>query len=243
MSITLTIIHVSDEQHQEQARQFVKSYHAHPPGVDHETVLVMQAGRLSAEMTQLFASLPKVNVYHHDDTGHDIGGYLAASKHIQTDLMACFGGSTFVRKGGWMRRMVEAVDKHGNGMYGPTASYQITPHLNTTGFWLPTKLLAAYDKPVVTRHDRYEFEHGCSAFWKIVQFNMKLPVKMVTHDGEYDWDQWRDPSLKGIYHRDDQSACLSVFRHGLNYQLASPRFKRIYESLANTLTDRSMKKP
>jgi hypothetical protein len=243
MSITLTIIHVSDEQHQEQARQFVKSYHAHPPGVDHETVIVMQAGRLSAEMTQLFASLPKVNVYHHDDTGHDIGGYLAVSKHIQTDLMVCFGGSTFVRKQGWMRRMVEAVDKHGAGMYGPTASYQITPHLNTTGFWLPTKLLAAYDKPVVTRHDRYEFEHGISSFWRELFFSRKLPVKCVTWEHELDWWDWRAPHIENLYHRGDQSASLTHFRHSLNYQLASPRFKAMYRQLADTITDRSMKKP
>lgn len=243
MSQTLAIIHCPDAQHEEQARQFVRSYIKHPPGVDHQTVVVVQAGRLSAEMCQLFGMLPNVNLYHHDDTGHDIGGYLAASKHIQTDLMICFGGSTFVRKEGWMRRMLEAVDKYGPGLYGPTASYQITPHLNTTGFWLPTKLLAESGRTVVTRHDRYEFEHGGDAFWKEVQFKIKLPVKLVTWDGAYDWPEWR--SAPNIYHRGDQSNCLTYFRHSLNYQLASPRYKRIYEHLADTITERCFiqKKP
>lgn len=245
MSQTLVIIHVPDAPHEEMARQFVRSYLKHPPGVDHQTVVVVQAGRLSPAMEQLFGMLPNVSLYHHDDTGHDIGGYLAVSKHIQTDLMICFGGSTFVRKEGWMRRMLEAVDKYGPGMYGPTASYQITPHLNTTGFWLPTMLLAEYDRPVVTRHDRYEWEHGGGAFWKDLQFKKGLPVKLVTWCGEYSWDAWRDPALRNIYHRGTQDNMLSAFRHAINYQLASPRYQAIYRHLADTITERCFiqKKP
>lgn len=240
MTQTLVIVHHPDPYHEEQARQFVKSYHAHPPLVDHQTVVVVQgSAMLKPEMLQLFDTLPNVDIYHHDDSGWDIGAYLAVAPLIQTDMMICFGGSTFVRKQGWMKRMVEVFEKYGNGFYGPTASYQISPHLNTTGFWTSPKLLANCGRKVVTRAERYEFEHGSDSWWKTVQFKLGLPVKCVTWTDELNWDEWRDPSLRGIYHRDGQESILCVFRHALNYQLASRRQKAFYESIANTLTDRA----
>lgn len=244
MTATLVIIHVNDEAHRAQARKLIQSYHLHPPGVEHRTIIVCQDGQPTDEMLKLFNTLPDTTLYHRNGPGQDIGAYLEVSRIIETPLMVCFGGSTFVRRAGWMKRMVESFEKYGNGFYGPTASYQISPHLNTTGFWCPPDLLAQYPHKIVTREDRYNFEHGGQAFWKHVQFTLGLPVKMVTFDGEYSWDQWRDPALKGIYHRDDQSACLTIFRHMLNYQLASPRFKREYERLADTVTDQAfIKKP
>lgn len=241
MTATLVIIHVNDNQHREQARKLVQSYHLHPPGAEHRTIIVCQDGQPTDEMLKLFDTLPDATLYHHDDTGQDIGAYIAVARIIGTPLMVCFGGSTFVRREGWMKRMVEAFGKYGPGLYGPTASYQISPHLNTTGFWCHPDLLAECGRKIVTRHDRYEFEHGADAFWKHVQFKMGLPVKMVTFDGEYDWQDWRTPPE--IYHRGGQTACLTHFRHMLNYQLASPRRKLEYERDANTLTDTAFIKP
>jgi hypothetical protein len=242
MTATLVIIHVNDDPHRAQARKLVESYRLNPPGVEHRTILVCQDGQPDDETLKLFSALPDLTLYHHDDIGQDIGGYLAVSRLIDTDLMVCFGGSTFVRRQGWMKRMVEAFEKHGPGFYGATASYQISPHLNTTGIWLPPKLFSEYQRKIVTRNDRYDFEHGGDAFWKHVQFKLGLPVKMVTWCGEYDWPEWRTP--ENIYHRADQSNCLTYFRHSLNYQLASPRRKREYEALADTVTDAAfIKKP
>lgn len=234
VTATLVYIHVADAMHEEMARQFVRSYHLNPPGMGHRTMIVCQNCEPSEEIMALFKTLPELYVYHHDDTGFDIGAYLAVAKFIETDLMICFGGSTFVRQAGWMRRMAEAFEKHGPGLFGPTATYQISPHLNTTGFWCPPSLLANFKRRVVTRKDRYEFEHGRTAFWKLV--HRRLPVKLVTWSGEYDWPDWRKP--ENIYHRGDQSNCLTFFRASLNYQLASPYYKRQHEAKADTLVSR-----
>lgn len=237
MTATLVVIHVNNEQYRTMAGKLVESYRLNPPGVDHRTIIVCQNGQPTDEMRQLFSAFPDLTLYHHDNSGFDIGGYLAVARMVETELMVCFGASTFVRRAGWMKRMVEAFEKHGPGFYGPTASYQVTPHLNTTGVWCPPKLLMDYGarKKIISHGDRYAFEHGDSAFWKYVHFRRGLPVKLVTWCGEYDWPEWRTPAK--IYHRDDQSNCLTYFRHSLNYQLASPREKKRFEALANTITD------
>lgn len=236
MTSTLVIIHVNDDAHRAMARKLVESYRLHPPGVPHRTLVVCQDGQPTEEIVNLFGTFIDVTLHHRHGQGQDIGAYLDVAKLIDTDVMICFGGSTFVRREGWMKRMLEAVEKHGPGFYGPTASYQKSPHLNTTGFWCPPKLLAEYPIRVVTHEDRYSFEHG-KAFWKYVAWQKKLPVKLVTWCGEYDWPQWRTP--EHIYHRGDQSNCLTYFRASINYQLASPHRKREYEITADTITDRA----
>ena len=239
MTFTLVYIHANDDEHRELARQFVRSYHNHPPGIGHSTVIVLQCARyaVTEEMRRLFASLPSCTYFENDGVGKDIGAYLKVAKRLRSDWMVCFGGSTFVRRAGWMARMAQAAELHGAGFYGPTASYQLSPHLNTTGFWCPTFLLADSKRKVVTRNHRYDFEHGPDAFWKEVAFKKNLPVKLVTWDGEYDWSDWRKPA--NIYHRGDQSNCLTYFRHSINYQLASPFYKRKYELAADTLADKT----
>lgn len=240
MPITLVYIHVGDDEHRAQARNFVKSYHQHPPGITHSTIIVFQGGDMTDEMSRLFDSLPDCRIVANNGIGKDIGAYLKFSKQIGDNWMVCFGGSTFVRRKGWMLRMAEVADKYGPGLYGPTASYQLSPHLNTTGFWCPASLLAQSNRAIVTRNQRYEFEHGRTAFWKEVAFKKRLPVKLVTWESEYDWPRWREPA--NIYHRGDQSNCLTYFRHSLNYQLASPFYKKQYERAADTLVDLEFKR-
>lgn len=240
MTFTLIYIHVGDDEHRALARQFSRSYHKHPPGIEHYTVIVMQGGVLTEEMNVLFAKLPNCRIIQNDGVGKDIGAYLKISKRLTSDWMVCFGGSTFVRRQGWMARMAEAAQKHGAGLYSPTASYQISPHLNTTGFWCPASLFASSNRVVATRNHRYDFEHGPNAFWKEIAFKRKLPVKMVTWDGEYNWPEWRTGN--NIYHRGDQANCLTFFRHSLNYELAAPFYKAEYEKAADTLVDAAFKK-
>jgi hypothetical protein len=139
----------------------------------------------------------------------DIGAYLDASKQVETEAMLCMGGSTTVRRQGWMKRMAEAWDKHGPGFYGALSSYQVRPHFNTTGFWLSPEIIQMYPHKVVSTPDRYAFEHGDNCLWWLVH-QQGIPVKLVTWCGEYDWPDWRRPD--NISCRGDQSNCLCWFR-------------------------------
>lgn len=215
-TITLAYVHVpGDETHLLQAKQFLESYKTFPPGYDHKTVLICQGAEPSPEIRTAFSELPGYSEFIHDDSGWDIGAYVALSKagELTTDILLCCGGSTTVRKSGWMLRMIEAWDKHGAGFYGALSSYQCRPHFNTTAFWTAPYMIASYPENVNTQAERYEFEHGkLSLWWRLNQLG--FPTKLVTWDGEYDWMDWRKP--KNISCRGDQSNCLMFFR--INYQ-------------------------
>ena len=167
-------------------------------------------------MQQLFSALPDVTYFIHDNTGWDIGGYVALAKEIHDDFMLCVGSTGFFTRAGWLERMVDMWRKHGPGLYGSLATFEITPHLNTSGFWCEPGLLALYPKKVLTKTHRYEFEHGKSAFWKIVTAR-GVNVMLATWDGEYEWRQWRLPP--NIYLRGDQSNCLTQFRISYLYEI------------------------
>lgn len=214
--MTLCYIHVpGDQAHNAMEERFVQSYLDFPPGVEHQTLIISQGGIPSKESMEMLGRLPNVRYLHRESSGLDIGGYIDASPLVETKFMLCMGGSSTVRKSGWMARMIEAAKQHGDGFYGGLSSYQIRPHLNTTGFWCPPLLLATYPTRVVTKGDRYEFEHGRgSLWWRLNQSG--FPTLMVTWDGEYEWMDWRKPH--NISCRGDQSNCLTYFRINYDYE-------------------------
>lgn len=209
--MTLCYIHVPGEAgHNALEDRFIKSYQDHPPGVDHRTLIICQGREPIPQTVERYRSVfPNCDFLPRSGEGMDIGAYIDASKVVTTDAMLCLGGSSTVRKAGWMARMMEAWAKHGAGFYGSLSSYQVRPHFNTTGFWTSPILLGEYPKKVVTTPDRYEFEHGENSMWWLLH-NLGIPTLLVTWCGEYEWPDWRKPP--NISCRGDQSNCLTWFR-------------------------------
>lgn len=215
-TITLCYVHVPNcVQHLVMAKMFLDSYNANPPGVEHNTILICQGQEPCAEIRTAFSTLPGYSEYIHDDSGWDIGAYMAVAKSdkVHTPAMLCCGGSTTFRKAGWMKRLHDAWAKYGSGFYGTLSSFQARPHFNTNGFMTAPYMLASYPFKVETKEQRYEFEHGRDALWWRLN-QLEFPTKLVTWDGEYDWKEWRKPD--NISCRGDQSNCLIYFR--INYQ-------------------------
>lgn len=211
--ITLCYIHVpGDAVHNAMEDRFVQSYKDNPPGVDHDTIVLCQGAEPRESDKARYLGFPRLRFIPRDQTGMDIGAYVDAAHFVETDAMICCGGSTTVRRPGWLARMQEAWDKHGPGMYGSLSSYQVRPHFNTTGFCLTPKMILSYPHPMITTPDRYEFEHGEGALWWRLH-QQGIPCKLVTWCGEYDWPEWRKPD--NISCRGDQSNCLTWFR--INY--------------------------
>lgn len=229
-SVAVVYVHVPG--HDEATRQLVSSYLQHPSGFNHRVIVVCQ-GAATVEMKILLSKLNNSAFFQHDDTGWDIGAYIAVSKIISEDMMVCFGGNTYLKRSGWLKRMVEVWQKYGPGLYGSFASYEIRPHLNTTGFWCLPDMFRQYPHAVKTKADRYKFEHGENSFWKTVS-EQAYPVKLVTWDGEYDWRDWRKPA--NIFRRGDQSNCLMGWRLTQEYDRAPEKEKRLLEKHSDTLT-------
>jgi hypothetical protein len=235
-SVTVVYINVpGDNEHIEFANRFVSSYVACPPGLPHETMIVCNGIGPGEAARKVYQCLPKCKVIQHDDTGWDIGGFIAASHQCNTDIMVCFGGQGYFKRGGWLIRMVEAWKEHGPGMYGSLASYEVSPHLNTTGFWLPPRLLMEYPWPVASRETRYDFEHGPKALWKLTA-KQGLPVFLVTWTGIYNWTRWREP--RNGFRAGSQEDCLTYFKHTHIYDnMLEPLMRFGMRQNSDTITD------
>jgi len=196
-------------QHGERAMRFLETYHQHPPGLDHETIIVCNGGQAGAETEFLFGSLPNLKLLRRNDgVGQDIGGYQDAAQGSNSDLMVFFGGNTYFRRAGWMNRVVNSWMSKGDTLFGYTANRgagAVQPHIRTTGFWMSTKLFNQYPHKVTRNDQRYPFEHGRDCLTTWIKRLGKIPW-LVSWDGEYKWENW-DVVPNG-WHKGDQSNLL-----------------------------------
>ncbi len=127
------------------------------------------------------------------------------------------------------------MEKHGNGLYGPLTSNEVVPHVRTPCMIFQPSVINDYPMPVETREDTYRFE---SMGWpnlvpNFTQWtrNKGKKTMLVTWDGVYDYDQWRDSP--NIFRRGDQSNCIVKDRHCEAYEASDEKGKQFLESLAN----------
>ena len=177
------------------AMRFLESYHASPAGLDHESVVVLNGVRQSSEITCFFSSLPNCSFLEHDNSGYDIGGFQFAARTIPCDVMVFFGASTYFTKPGWLIRMANSVNRHGNTQYGAMGNrgnraVGVWPHIRTTAFWMDPKLMNAYPTIVTRPEQRHPFEHGQDCFTEWVgKSGHQSRVISWTHDLLWaDWD-------------------------------------------------------
>lgn len=233
-TVTLVYVYVPNRlEYQGMAVRFMETYIKHPAGYPHES-LVVSNGPADNKMKWIFAKLTEPAYLMHDNSGLDIGAYIAAAKMVTTDIIVLCGSNTYFKKAGWLKRLVEAWQEHGPGLYGAFASFEVAPHLNTTLLACAPDLLRRYPFKVVTKDDRYSFEHLDKAFWRMVH-NDGYPVKLVTWNEALDWQDWRKPD--NILRRGDQSNCLGGFRITDEYERYEPAIKAASVYRADTLTE------
>lgn len=195
----------------ELANRFLNTYHTFTPGVDHGTIIACNGSKADDETQYLFGSLPGVKFMEHDNSGYDIGAFQKAAATYDADLMVFFGASGYLKCVGWLARMVEAFQIHGDTLYGTMGNRGVVPagvhpHIRTTGFWLSPALFRKYPIKVNRPDLRYPFEHGPQCLTSWVYGRGKIPW-VVAYDGEYqmaDWDR-----VPNGYHNGDQSNLLT----------------------------------
>jgi hypothetical protein len=203
--------------------RFAATWNAWPPGAECDLIVACQGGPLDTETALLFTGLnakfwPRVN-----DEARDIGAYQEATRTIAKDydMLLCLGESNYFHREGWLRRLVQAAQMHGLGMYGPYGTHVLRAHLQTTAFFCAPSHLQQY--PIVrNRKERYEFEHGERALWRRLQMR-NVPVKLVTWDGEWPPRFWRVP--KNVIWKGDQSNTLMFCNHSDGFRDADAQRK------------------
>lgn len=202
----------------EYASKFLATYDAFPPGEQHDLIIACNGGPPSYEVGAMFSLFP-CKLWPRNNEGWDIGAYIEAAKGpaAYSDLMICMGESVYFTKKGWLSRIVECASQFGPGMYGVFSSNAVRTHLNTSAFATSPELLLTYPRRVVTRADRYEFEHGETAYWRRMMATGR-PAKLVTWDGFWNPEQWRKPN--NILWRGDQSNMLLRCNHADGFDAA-----------------------
>jgi hypothetical protein len=233
-SIRIAYVYVPHNgEYRDLANRFFDFYDRFPPTCPHRLTVIWNGFHANAQNRNM-PWHPNTEVWLNDNTGWDIGAYIKLASETTQDMLVCFGSHATIRRREWLDRLVEAWRRHGPGMYGCTASHEVRPHLNSSGFACSPALLSAYPVPMINQGDRYFFEHGSGAFWRLVQA-AGFPVKLVTADGEFDWRDWRKAA--DIYYRGNQSQCLCWFRACEIFNASPPGRQAALSHLADTLQD------
>lgn len=210
--MTVAIVYIfpanAGEQYTQHAIRFIQSYIANPPGIAHESIIVLNGASRCTEIECLFSSLQNVRILEHDNSGYDIGAYQKAAAEVPADLMMFFGSTAYLKRPGWLLRMLQARMKHGDTLYGTHGNRGaggVQPHVRTTGFAISTSLLNQYPHRATRPEHRYEWEHGTTCLCSWIKKRGLIPW-IVAGDGDYQWEQW--DLIPNGFHRGNQSNLL-----------------------------------
>lgn len=192
----------------ELAARFLETYHKHPAGFPHESLVVCNGAHPDEETRFMFEVMENPRFMYHDNSGYDCGAYQHAARENPCDLMVFFGASSYLKGPGWLARMVQAWTRHGDTLYGTTANRgfgHVQPHIRTTGFFLSTGLLNNYPHLITRTDQRYNFEHSQASLTSWVKSQGLIPW-LVYWDRELKERNW-DDGPDG-YHQGQQSNLL-----------------------------------
>lgn len=218
MKVTIVYVYpnIGSDHYLTLAARFLKTYHEHPAGFPHESLVVCNVHPPNEEVDLLFGSLENYRAMHHDNSGYDCGAYQhAARDNTSSDLMVFFGASAYLKGAGWLARMVESYMKMGPTLYGTMGNrgaphIGVHPHIRTTSFWIPPALFNQYPHRVTDPSHRYPFEHGPDCLTSWVSRQGLVPY-VVSWSGIYRWELW--DAFPNGYHRGNQSDMLAGDRN------------------------------
>jgi hypothetical protein len=108
------------------ARSFVESYRAHPAGIEHDLHVILKGfpdPTSCAAARALFAPVA-AKFIELDDTGYDIGSYLAAARRVGHSRLAFLNTFSEILADNWLAHLDVALDRADVGLVGATGSWQ-----------------------------------------------------------------------------------------------------------------------
>ena len=202
-------------------RRFVSTFKQFPPEFPHTLHVVCNGGKPNAMVADLFAGLNPV-FHEHDNSGWDIGAYRKVAGEVDADFMLFLNAHSHFRQAGWLRRLAAGAEQFGPGLYGPSASFDIAPHIRTTAFMCRPQLVRDWTGSLSQPDDRHYFEVGRQSITSLAG-RQNMPCVLVTWEGFYPQPDWRKPA--NIFRRGDQSNCLIYDRHHEIYEAGTPAQK------------------
>lgn len=200
--------------HDDYALRFALTYNAFPPGFKHDTVVICNGGKVTQTIKnhmECLGTFPGIRYFEHlSNSGKDIGGYQAVTRHVDGDWFVFFGGSAFFWKEGWLKAVADSVGKFGDTLYGTMVGKhsvvsKILPHMRSTCFWTTRDIMNRYPIKAVDNESRFEFEYRTNSITRWAVKSGFRP-KIVTWNSIYDMKEW--DSIPDGFQKSDQSGLL-----------------------------------
>lgn len=211
------------------ARRFVATYKQFPPGIDHTLYIVCSNGPRDAVCEEIFKGM-KVVYDQYNGLGWDIGCEQYMARKVPEDFIVSMTTRSYFHRAGWLKRFIEARNQFGEGLYGTTGSYEVSPHIRTAFYGVDTWIYREYPHTIDSRQKGFYFESEIWSFTKFVE-SLGYPCIMVTWDGCYTKPHWRTP--KNIFRSGNQSNILAFDRHSLIYEQADRNTKDMLKKYAD----------
>lgn len=240
MTVELHYVHVARpeaaDEFNEAAKRFVASYKEFPAEHEHDLVVVFCNGSASPEMIEIYDGLTPRNVFY-DGSGRDVGAQQATALESKCDFSVAVNSRVYFHKAGWLKRMMEAREQNGPGVYAAMASFEgcplgqvwPNPHLRTAFYGMDTELWHQFPHAINSRADSFRFESG---EWNIANWCEANGYRamLVSWGGCWDRHDWRQ--VPNGFRSGDQSNCLVWDRH-VDIFASNPANQPHLEGLAN----------
>lgn len=216
-------------EYEEGAQRWAESYRRFKPATSHDLVIV---NRYTDAPNSSLDDLGAMEI-RHDSGGWDCGTWKFVAGIIPAPLLVCFNSSTVIQCPGWLERFVEAAERHGKGIYGPLASWEIMPHIRTPCMAFQPEVMNRYPQSVPDRESTYRFESMgyLDGTPNVTQWARQqgYATRLVTRSGDFDIPDWKQPN---VFRQGDQSDLLVRDRHCEAYAVSNPHGKAQLEHLA-----------
>ena len=165
--------------------------------------------------------------------GWDVGSYVYSARKLERyDLVLFMNSQARFKTESALEKILQAWTELPSGMIGLSSSFEVTPHVRTSAFGIPPKLLLEHASNVRSRYEACVFEHSPSSITSGLSAK-GLPVRIVYSSGSRLLSNSRD--IPGVFRSDQQQELLVSDRHTRLFDLANPEERVALENRANNL--------
>lgn len=212
-------------------RRFAHTWREFPPMVDCKLMLVANNSDPKGVERDIFKDLD-VEWVRYDGAGCDAGSWQLAASLIH-GFQVNFTSRCYFHRAGWLKRLVDARNLGGPGLYGTSASHEGGRwHVCLRAFGIDCEDFKAYPLTYDTRDKGVGFEVGNGSEpgslteWMI---RRKKPPTIVYWDSIHGQLTWDSPD--NIFRRGNQEQMLIFDKHTDEYQNASDAEKLRLEGM------------
>jgi hypothetical protein len=217
---------------EQEVYRFAHTFKTYPPECDYVLYLVTQWGLPTPSIYELFYNTRHVWTPPFNTNGADLGAHrFVADMLPENEFLIGLSARCYFHRPGWGRRLLEAREKYGPGIYG-TGSMEHLPHIRTCGYGIDVFYWKNHPVSPTDRPTTVEIESGQHCLTTHV-LNEAGKAMQVTWDNERELADCRNPEELGIFRRGSQNAMLVWDRHTELFAAASDEEKARLSGLSD----------